>query len=95
LKTIPEILFEHEYVYGQACCSCGNMWYDHRMMPDKLLVEHRLHVEMELHLAGYGRLAEAWERGYRDCNTEWEQCWDLVTPDEDRFEAINPYEGRQ
>ena len=44
--------------------------------------------------AEHGSLEEAWERGYRDSNTEWNQCWDLVTPDEDRFVAVNPYTGQ-
>lgn len=36
-------------------------------------------------------LAQAWDQGYRDSNREWDQCWDLVTPDEERFVAKNPY----
>lgn len=49
------------------------------------------HVAEELGKAGYGLMEPAWDRGYQDSNEEWNQCWDLVTPDEDRFVARNPY----
>lgn len=36
-------------------------------------------------------MAEAWTEGYRAMNREWAQTADIVTPDEDRFVATNPY----
>jgi len=40
-------------------------------------------------------LSQAWEQGFRACNGEWEQTADIVTPDEDRFVAKNPYRSER
>jgi beta-glucanase (GH16 family) len=38
-------------------------------------------------------LATVWKAGYKASDAEWTQCWDLVTPDEERFVAVNPFEA--
>ena len=35
--------------------------------------------------------AWAWDEGSRAKDREWAETYDIVTPDEDRFLAINPY----
>lgn len=66
-KTMAEVLAEHMLVDADAC-GCNEMFYDTRLAPGQIAHEHSLHVEMELHNAGYGLVAdakrEAWDEGY-------------------------------
>lgn len=39
-----------------------------------------------------GQLAIAWDAGKAAEKRDWEFCYDLVTPDEDRQSWTNPYE---
>ena len=38
--------------------------------------------------------ANGWDEGKRAADLEWQQSYDLVTPDEDRFVAANPYRSK-
>jgi hypothetical protein len=38
--------------------------------------------------------ANAWNEGKCATDREWETIWDIVTPDEDRYVAVNPYTSR-
>lgn len=56
--------------------------------------EYRRLSRAALESAAAYMLAEAWEQGFKACDGEWEQTADLVTPDEDRFVARNPYRSQ-
>lgn len=36
-------------------------------------------------------VAAAWDEGYKASEQEFQQVYDLFTPDEERFVAVNPY----
>jgi hypothetical protein len=38
--------------------------------------------------------ASAWDEGKRSADLEWQQSYDLVTEDEERFVATNPYRSQ-
>lgn len=67
----------------------GGMDWDSRS--DVLKQTVRGNARAALEAAAPHMLAGAWEQGFRACNMEWEQTAILVTPDEDRFVATNPY----
>jgi hypothetical protein len=68
-KTMAEVLAEHTFTTDDTCaCTCDEMFYDWRRTPEEVQIEHRLHVEMQLHNAGFGLVAdakaEAWDEGW-------------------------------
>jgi hypothetical protein len=66
---MAEVISKHQYVYGNACCTCGDIWYDHRLMPSQLQIEHFLHIEKGLIDAGYGRITPSvteWGAGFAE-----------------------------
>ena len=59
-KTMAEVLAEHTFTTDDTCaCTCDEMFYDWRRTPEEVQIEHRLHVEMQLHNAGFGLVADA------------------------------------
>lgn len=97
IGTVAMVLMRHRFREEDHSCSCEDIWYDYRRTVKESLVEHGLHLEKVLWDVGFTNpeLAKAWADGYKACNMEWEQCWDLVTPDEDRFSAVNPFLNKQ
>lgn len=69
---MAEVMSDHQYRYGTWSCTCDQMWYDWHLPPAQLQTEHLLHVEMELHLSGYGRVTPSvieWGAGFRNEST--------------------------
>lgn len=60
------VLAAHQFNAEDGSCSCDEMFYDTRRPADLVLVEHFLHVGMELHLAGVGDMAAAADKARKD-----------------------------
>lgn len=60
------VLAAHQFDAEDGSCSCNEMFYDTRRPADLVLVEHFLHVGMELHLAGVGDMAAAADKARKD-----------------------------
>ena len=52
-KTMAEVIESH-LMADEDSCDCNEMFYDTRMSLAAIRHEHSLHVEMELHNAGFG-----------------------------------------
>jgi hypothetical protein len=70
MKTMAEVLAEHQLVHGDWSCTCEEMFYDSRLNGAELGVEHRLHVEERLSAAGFGLVKEAQAGALRDAADE-------------------------
>lgn len=66
MSALTDVLAKHQYRASDRSCTCEENWYDLRPSSDRDLIEHALHVERELAVAGYGSIAEAKTQALRD-----------------------------
>lgn len=60
----------------------------------KMASRNRRALRAALEAAAPHMLAQAFDEGKRAADLEWQQSYDLVTPDEHRFIATNPYRSQ-
>lgn len=102
LEGAVGVLAAHQFNAADGSCSCEQMFYDTRRPADLVLVEHFLHVGMELHLAGVGDMAAAADKARMDAaaalRSWYEERMDEARMDEDLSLAaeVTEYEsGRE
>lgn len=66
MSALTDVLAKHQYRASDRSCTCNENWYDFRPSSDQDLIEHVLHVEHELAVAGYGSVAEAKAKALRE-----------------------------
>jgi len=88
LEGATAILAGHQFNAKDGSCSCKRMFYDTRRAPNLVLVEHFLHVEVELHIAGYGDMAAAADKARKDA-AETLRSWYEDRMDDDPDESVD------
>jgi len=88
LEGATAILAGHQFNAEDGSCSCKRMFYDTRRAPNLVLVEHFLHVEVELHIAGYGDMAAAADKARKDA-AETLRSWYEDRMDDDPDESVD------
>lgn len=53
VDEMAKVIATHHLVDNDAC-DCNEMFYDTRLSAAQIVIEHGLHIAMELHNAGYG-----------------------------------------
>ncbi|MGK3957861.1 hypothetical protein ACLKOZ_16915 [Arthrobacter sp. R4] len=91
-KTMAEVLAEHTFTTDDTCaCTCDEMFYDWRRTPEEVQIEHSLHVEMELHNAGFGLVADAGAKAWDEAVNEADRQWQIGHGSAAILKADNPY----